>query len=383
MPQADEVANARVDASIATQRSPVDYDVRSEADLQQLRELWARDEAIPVIVTPETDLPDNGWLGLSVRAFLRGEQSGGRFSAHAVSLAPGAGLRPHYFQQGHTYIAVLDGEVELQIGATRQLVSAYTLGYCPAYTRQGFRNNSDRSANLIIVHAPAGMDRAFAALHQHWVDTGESGEAAYEALLTGMGVSFDDAELENDGKTNQILPPLEFDFQKEGDLDRIRELFLSRPAVPRLVSLLRDDLAQKDVAKTFRSEAIRGDDTAGNGMINFLAGAPGMNAPPHYQPTEDEFFFILEGGLFMTCGAHKKTLGPGSMAYCPKNCTHAFINNSPSDNTFFFTLNSPAGHERALETVRNLLPKGASPEEIDQLSRAGGFIFKTLPEAPS
>ena len=129
-----------------------------------------------------------------------------------------------------------------------------------------------------------------------------------------------------------------------------------------------------------RKEVVGGEDTGGHGMINMLGWAPGAGAPPHHQPTEEEFFFILDGELQMVCATETRVLQPGAFAFCPRNCTHGFGNPSPTNDTRFFTLNSPAGHERAMAAVRERTAAGASGKELYDLSVVGGFIFHAGPE---
>ncbi|MDX3911573.1 MAG: cupin domain-containing protein [Sphingobium sp.] len=380
MPTPDPVSNARVDSLLGADRPPIEAVVCGLSDLNSLRAAWSKAEAVPVIVPSTGDIASTGWAGFDIHTLLRSEQAAGRFTAHRFTLAPGTGIAPHYHADAHTYIVLTGGEAELQIGRLVENVGPYTLGYAPPLTRHGFRNRSNRPSDLILVHAPAGADLAFKAAAEHWRETGDAGEKVYQEILGRFGFNFDDVVLANDALTNQLLPPFEFEFSGEGDLDRVREMFERRPGIPRLVTITTEQMSDKPTGTTYRNEVIRGDDTAGHGMINFLAGGPGMNAPPHYQPTEDEFFFILDGSLQMTCAGATIDLEPGAMVFCPRNCTHGFVNVNESTDSRFFTLNAPAGHERAMEAVRKLLKNGGKPEEIDRLSQAGGFIFKRLPK---
>jgi hypothetical protein len=74
-------------------------------------------------------------------------------------------------------------------------------------------------------------------------------------------------------------------------------------------------------------------------------------------------------------------LEPGGFAFCPRNCTHAFRNQQAADDTLFLTLNSPAGHERAMASIRQLIRAGAPQEQVNRVAVQGGFILHERPQA--
>jgi quercetin dioxygenase-like cupin family protein len=225
----------------------------------------------------------------------------------------------------------------------------------------------------MLIHSPAGSDRAFRAAHESCAATEAGDVVAYAELLAPYGIHFDDQELENDERTNDELPAVEFDLRAVGDLDRLRELFADRPGIPRLVAT---DPVEYDAAAagaTRRKELLNGDVSAGTAMINMLSGVPGMNASAHYQPTEEEFFFVTGGRLTVTCATSTKPVGVGAFVFAPRNCTHGFSNDTESDARFV-TLNSPAGHERALAMMRRLAEEKASKEQLMAASAVGGWV---------
>lgn len=370
-----DIHNRRVNGLISQVRPTLDAKIECFEDLIVLRERWAEAEAMPVLLNGRHEGIDHGWAGLNIRTLLRGEQSAARFAAHSIILSPGAGLPAHYHEDARTYIVVTDGEVELGVGKLVTQVGKYGLAFIPSRARQSFRNTSSAPVTLAVIYSPAGAERAFKAAHDHWAATGDQAEDAYLTILTRYGFHFDAEPLDKDDLTNAPLPPLEFEIKGRGDLELLRREFSRRPALPRLIRTTSEEMSAKSAGTTFRKEAIRGDDTGGDAMINLLSGAPGFNAPPHYQPTEEEFFFIIDGVFDMTCATVTATLQAGGFAFCPRNCTHAFNNPSSSQDTRLFTLNSPAGHERGMDAVRKLVQAGATKDEIYEQSVAGGFIF--------
>ena len=365
--------NQRVDARIGESRPLFDATIERFEDLEVLRAQWEAVEGIPVFVDQRDEGVDHSWGGVDVRTLLRGEQSGGRFSSHSVQLAPGASVPVHYHVDAHTYLLVVDGRVHLQIGDLVERVGKHSVGYAPPRTHVGVENRSGQPAVVALTYSPAGADRAFAAAHQHERMTGTAAADDAHAILARYGFRFDGAPLENDARTNAVEPPVDIAFEGGDDLERIRRAFFARTAVPRLVATNRDEYSPATMDETLRKQLLTGDDSAGTAMMNMVSLAPGPPVDPHHQPTEDEFFFVTEGPAELTCGADTRIVGAGAIAYCPRNCTHGFRNPNPSARMQFVTLNSPAGHERALVALRKALADGMPTDELTALSIAGGW----------
>ena len=370
-----DLENLRVDALLGTARPPLSAKVDNIQDLDGLRIRWERAEPVPVLLEDREQGAEHTWGQLDIRTLLRGEQSAGRFSAHSIVLVPGAGLSAHYHLDAHTCLLVAEGAVELRVGGLVEQVGKYSLGYVPPMTRMAFRNLSDTPATVIAVYSPAGADHAFAAAHAHWKSNPASDESAYRGILDGHGFRFDDAVLSNDVRTNKSDPPLDFEFTGGDGLEAMRREFARRAPVPRLVHTRPDEVTAPAMDLTLRKQLLTGDDSAGHGMMNLLSWIPGPGAPPHHQPTEEEFFFILSGALEMTCGTEVRVLEPGGFAFCPRNCSHGFNNPQADDYARFVTLNSPAGHERTMAALRKLSVTGPTPEQVREMSTSGGFTF--------
>ncbi|HKP80268.1 MAG TPA: cupin domain-containing protein [Phenylobacterium sp.] len=367
--------NLRVDALIGTPCPPVEATVAGFDDLGTLRARWAQLDAVPLLLERPEDGCDHGFGGLGVRTLLRGEQSAGRFSVHSISLAPGAALPRHYHLDAHCFVIVSDGELELAVGALAERMGKYGFGYVPPRTHCAIHNRSSAAATVTVVYSPAGADRAFAEAHEHGKLTGDGALASCLPILERFGFRFDDAPLENDHKTNTAVPPIDLEIQAPGDLERLRREFIARPPAPRLTATPEAEFAATPTDVTFRKELLNGDVSGGTAMVNLLSGPASLGAPSHYQPTEEEFFFVMEGQLEVTCASQTKVTTAGAVAFCPRNATHGFRNASATERTRFITLNSPAGHERAMASVRRAAQDGASREQLHELSAVGGFIF--------
>lgn len=374
MPQANEADNLRVNALITEPRPPIEWSVASPLDLERLRNRWAETEACPVVCASREDGIDQSWLGFDIRTYLRGEQSAGRLSVHSIVIAPGAGLPPHYHDDRETFLIVVEGTPEIGVGSLVETAARFTLAYAPPRTRFSIRNTSDAPVWVNLVYQSAGLERAFADAHELWAHKKENDFTPYRAVLSRYGFRFDDALLENDSLTNSEMPPVEFEFSGEGDLEALREKLFERRAVPRLVHTPESEVALDGPDPGFRKRVLGGDESGGTAMLNFVSRIP--PAPKHYQPTEEELFFILDGQLAMTCGTADVILERGALAFAPRNCTHAFGPPAPDIDHKFMTMNTPGGHEHAMAALRAKAKAGLTDQEFRAFSAAGGFIIQ-------
>jgi mannose-6-phosphate isomerase-like protein (cupin superfamily) len=374
MPQPNDVANHRVNALLGITRPPLQMTVRSPEDLAMLREHWSREEAMPVVCERREDGTDQSWLGFDVRTYLRGEQSAGRLSVHSVMLSPGAGLPAHYHDDVDTIIMIIEGTPELRVGQVVDEAGPYSLAYAPARTRVGFRNKAAKPVWLNLIYLKAGLERAFASAHEHWDQTQDENEATYQLILQRFGFRFDDEPIENDAKTNTPVVPVEHDWQTDGDIEALRRKLFALSAVPRLVHTSQSEIDKDGPDSGFRKRVLGGEESGGNAMVNFVSRIP--PAPHHYQPTEEELFFILDGSLRLTCGTESKVLYRGAMGFAPRNCTHAFASPGPGIDHKFMTINAPGGHEHAMAAVRKLQKSKFTESQYKELTAAGGFIIQ-------
>ena len=376
MTSAFDPANQRVDALTGTSRARLKAASDDHQGLIELRRRWELMEAMPVFLENRDAGADASWAGLDIRTLLRGEESAGRFSVHDIVVAPGAGLPPHYQKDAYAYILVCDGTLQLQVGNLVEQVGEDDFGFVPPCTRFGFRNESGAPASLILVYSPGGAERAFDAAHAQWQASRDGEEESYLPILERYGFHFDTQMLENDGRTNAPVSALDFEFKQLGDMERLREAFASNPAVPRIVHTSVDEVkAVSSTGKVFRKALVTGDDSGGQAMVHLLASEASFFAPPHHQATEEEFFFVRRGSLDVICGSGAGIVGRGAFAFAPRNGTHSFKVTGASVFTQFFTLNSPAGHERALAMLRTLDGAGAPREEKAAMTVAGGWIM--------
>ena len=64
--------------------------------------------------------------------------------------------------------------------------------------------------------------------------------------------------------------------------------------------------------------------TAGAISVLMAWHKPGEGPPDHVHFSQEEMFFILEGTYELTIAGETSTVGPGTIAYIPRNVVHRF-----------------------------------------------------------
>ncbi len=86
-----------------------------------------------------------------------GAETGGRFGLFEYVMEPKAeGAAPHVHHELTEIFYVADGEVELVLGATRQVAPRGSLMLVPPETVHGFSNAGAGRSTLLIMFCPAG-----------------------------------------------------------------------------------------------------------------------------------------------------------------------------------------------------------------------------------
>jgi quercetin dioxygenase-like cupin family protein len=114
------------------------------------------------------------------------------------------------------------------------------------------------------------------------------------------------------------------------------------------------------------------EEAASAASVFFSGGSGPFHAPRHHQPSEEEFFVVLEGPLKLTVG--DKTVDPapaGAFGFAPRFATHTFGNTLADQDVWMFTMNAPGGHDRGFELAQRAM---GSPR-FGELIAAHGFQF--------
>ena len=113
------------------------------------------------VSSPEARPSPLSVVGEAVTVFGAGD-NGKPFEVHLQHGVAGGGPPPHHHPWDEAFY-VLEGEVELLLGDTRQVLSTGAFVHLPAGTVHGYCNISERASILGIVSDPRGGE-LFAAL---------------------------------------------------------------------------------------------------------------------------------------------------------------------------------------------------------------------------
>src|SRR5262249_35066226 len=158
-----------------------------------------------------------------------------------------------------------------------------------------------------------------------------------------------------DALVNTPVERVAFDVQSPNDYHRLREVWGQKTKHPKLLNL--EEGKPIEAGLQHMRMMLCGDERAGGLPVCYDILDPGTVVPGHYQPFEDELFFVVEGEIEVTVGNETKVLRKGGFGYAPRNTTHAFRNTS-SNRAAMFTLNTPAGHERGFLAAEGVLNNG-------------------------
>lgn len=160
---------------------------------------------------------------------------------------------------------------------------------------------------------------------------------------------------EVDARTNRKVEQLPFDVDSHDDYLRLREALSRMPKIPTLLHV--DDAPVTKAPSRTYNWFLTSEQSGGSIVIHVLTLEPGFAAEEHHHPAEEEFFFVLDGQLEMTIGDKTAIVGPGTFAYAPPHCTHAFRPHGDQPCRVLHW-NSPGGHERMAAAQQRLTREG-------------------------
>jgi len=102
-------------------------------------------------------------VGDTYTILLGGAQTGGRYCLIDMLVPPGGGPGPHRhdFEEMFT---LLEGELELTFRGTKSVVKAGTTVNIPANAPHFFKNIAAKTARLLCLCSPAGLEEFFIAI---------------------------------------------------------------------------------------------------------------------------------------------------------------------------------------------------------------------------
>lgn len=100
-------------------------------------------------------------VGDVYRFLATGDETDGKFATFEATVRPGGGPPPHIHSREEESFLVLEGEMTFQLGKDRFVACEGTFVNMPVGSLHCFKNESDKTARLLISLAPAGLERMF------------------------------------------------------------------------------------------------------------------------------------------------------------------------------------------------------------------------------
>src|SRR2546422_8982680 len=100
-------------------------------------------------------------VGDVYRFLATGEDTNGKYALWEAIVPPGGGPPPHGHSREEEGFYVLEGKITLQIGDKRLVATAGMFANMPVGTPHSFKNETNRTAKMLISIAPAGLEQMF------------------------------------------------------------------------------------------------------------------------------------------------------------------------------------------------------------------------------
>src|SRR5438067_12826701 len=100
-------------------------------------------------------------VGDVYRFLATGEDTNGKYALWETIVLPGGGPPPHVHSREEEGFYVLEGEITFTFNGERVVATAGTFANMLVGTPHSFKNESDRPAKMLILVAPAGLERMF------------------------------------------------------------------------------------------------------------------------------------------------------------------------------------------------------------------------------
>src|SRR5262245_14933149 len=101
-------------------------------------------------------------VGDVYRFLATGEDTDGRYALFEAIVPPGGGPPPHIHSREEEGFYILEGEITFTVGDKRLLAQAGTFANMPVGSLHAFKNESGKTARMLISVAPAGLEKMFA-----------------------------------------------------------------------------------------------------------------------------------------------------------------------------------------------------------------------------
>lgn len=115
----------------------------------------------PATIRKPTEGRRVGIVGDVYRFLATGDETDGRYATFEAIVPPGSGPPPHVHSREEESFLVLEGELMFWLGDERIVAGAGTFLNMPVGSLHCFRNESTKTARMLISVAPAGLEQMF------------------------------------------------------------------------------------------------------------------------------------------------------------------------------------------------------------------------------
>jgi quercetin dioxygenase-like cupin family protein len=100
-------------------------------------------------------------VGDLYRVLATGAETDGKYATFEALVPPGGGPPPHIHRREEESFYVLEGEIAFTVNGERVVAGPGTFASMPVGSLHTFRNESTRTARMLISVAPAGLEAMF------------------------------------------------------------------------------------------------------------------------------------------------------------------------------------------------------------------------------
>ncbi|XZE45543.1 cupin domain-containing protein [Pirellulaceae bacterium SH467] len=112
-------------------------------------------------ITKPSEGPRVGVVGDIYRFLATGKETDGKYATFEAIVPPGSGPPPHIHSREEESFLILEGEMTFQLGDSRFVAGEGTFLNMPVGSLHCFKNESQRTARMLISIAPAGLEEMF------------------------------------------------------------------------------------------------------------------------------------------------------------------------------------------------------------------------------
>ncbi len=100
-------------------------------------------------------------VGDVYRFLATGEDTNGKYALWEAIVPPGGGPPPHVHSREEEGFYILEGEITFTLNGEQVVAMAGTFANMPVGTPHSFKNESGKTARMLISVAPAGLEKMF------------------------------------------------------------------------------------------------------------------------------------------------------------------------------------------------------------------------------